>query len=41
MIGKYIKDIRLEQSRIERGYQVGNTKIDKGGDSPVFFSAYV
>ena len=36
MIGKYIKDIRLEQRGIEMGYQIGNTKIDKGGDSPVF-----
>ena len=29
MIGKYKKDIRLEQRGIERGYQIGNTKIDK------------
>ena len=34
MIGKNKKDI--EQRGIERGYQIENTKIDIGGDSPIF-----
>ena len=34
MIGKYKKDI--EQRGTGRGYQIGNTMTDKGGDLPIF-----
>jgi hypothetical protein len=28
--------IRKNWKKLKRGYQIGNTNIDKGGDSPVF-----